>query len=120
MNTSHSGHSESPSVAGRWSPVDGIVRPPLHWYVALPRTPQPPSAPGAFLMRLVARREPFPVAWTIALHHRPELVPIDLAKVPVFRRLIVLEHRVGERQPDGLCLRDRQVHEALAQLVVAF
>src|SRR5262245_35750833 len=51
----------------------------------------------------------------------PELVPVDGAEVPMARfaaRRIPLEMRIGQRDPQYLCLRDGRIDELLSQVVV--
>src|SRR5205085_7474742 len=51
--------------------------------------------PCSVVVRLVARRETFPIARPLALYHAPELVPIDGADLPVLRRVIEPKLRIG-------------------------
>ena len=73
----------------------------------------------AVLVRLPARRESLVIARAVPLDHGEELVPVDLAEHPVLRGRVVVQVGIGEREADRLGLRHREVHEALAQFVVA-
>ena len=54
----------------------------------------------------------------IALDHRPELVPVDLAEVVVAPLLVPSEVGVGDREAQVVGLGNRHVDELLAELVV--
>src|SRR6476660_8094935 len=69
-------------------------------------------------MRLPARGETLAVTRPVTLHDAPELIPVDLAELPVLGLLVVLEIGIRNLQPDRLRLRDGEVHEALPELVV--
>src|SRR4051812_45726467 len=73
--------------------------------------------PGAFVMRLAARRETVAIARPIAGQHLIEFFPVDGAVLPMSFR--VLPHAgIRNRQAEEMRLRHRGVDEFLAQLVI--
>ena len=54
----------------------------------------------------------------MTVHHGPELGPVDLAKVPVAPRFVPLQVRIRRGHAEHVGLRNRGVHELLAQVVV--
>src|SRR4029078_8569596 len=74
--------------------------------------------PFSFGVRRATRGPSFLVAGSVALHHAPELVPVDRAEIPVFRCFVEAKIGIGEDEVDGICLGNREINEALAQLVV--
>src|SRR5262245_49336378 len=73
--------------------------------------------PGAVLMRLPARRQPFAIAGAVAGEHLLELRPVDRAVAPMSVR--ILGHAgIGNGQPEILRLRDGGIDEFLPKLVI--
>src|SRR5262249_37830994 len=137
VNTSHSGHwlSAGASVAPALV-VDSSffmlsakrrpVRPARRSLAARAwlRTPPPrrapprrPRPPGRGCR--ATRRERHAIARAVALHHAPELIPVDGPDLPVAGGLVVAERRVGDREIDRRRLAHGEVDETLTQLVVA-
>src|SRR5205807_1716186 len=73
--------------------------------------------PGAFLMRLVPRRQPITVTGAVAGQHRIELAPVDRAVFPV-AGFVLLHAGIRNRKSEELRLRHGGVDEFLPQLVV--
>src|SRR3984893_5279016 len=74
--------------------------------------------PAPRLVGGAPRLEPFAVAGSVALDHRMKLVPVDRADQIVLRAGLPAQLPVGDREPEKLRLRHRDVDEFLAQLVV--
>src|SRR5262245_48183953 len=75
--------------------------------------------PRAIVVCLTTRGKALAIAGTVALHHAPEFVPVDRTELPILGLVVVLEIRIRDLETDRLRLRDGEVHEALAELVVA-
>src|SRR5512133_2813304 len=58
--------------------------------------------PSSLRMGLPARAYAFAIALPVALHHAPELVPVDRPRVPVARGLVVREVGVRHCEVDRL------------------
>src|SRR5262249_26318974 len=125
-NTSHSGHCES-AAAGE---VDGAGSPPDASFAIVSR-----RRGGARLVFRGVRRRGSPDPCTIVVcfapcghalaiarpvppHNPPELVPVDHTELPVPARLVVREIGIGKREVDRLCLRNGEIDEPLAKLIV--
>src|SRR5512144_972029 len=75
--------------------------------------------PRTVVVCLTTRRETLAIAGTVPLHHAPELVPVDRAEVPVLRFVVVLQVGIRNLETNRFRLRDGEIHESLAELVVA-
>src|SRR5207248_5940380 len=75
--------------------------------------------PAARFVGGAARLEPLAVAGTVPCEHGVKLVPVDRTDEVTLRGLVPAQRRIGNREPEELRLRDRDVDELLAQLVVA-
>src|SRR5256885_12760753 len=74
-------------------------------------------APG--LIRRAPRLEALAVAGSVPCEHRMKLVPVDRADQIMLRGRIEAQRAVGNREPQELRLRHRDIDEFLAQFVVA-
>src|SRR4051812_21594082 len=74
--------------------------------------------PGAGLVSFGVHRHALAIAWPVAGEHALELGPVDLAIAPVPACLVECELRIGEREAQIAALRNRGIHELLAQIVV--
>ena len=61
---------------------------------------------------------PLAVAWSAAIYHRPELIPVYGAEIVMAARFIPLKVRVGYCQFEMVPLRHRDVDKPLAQFIV--
>src|SRR6266704_5571817 len=74
---------------------------------------------GRRLAYPAARLEPLAVAEPVPCEHGVKLVPVDRTDEVMLRGPVPAQRRIGNREPEELRLRDRDVDELLAQLVVA-
>src|SRR5689334_12401740 len=74
--------------------------------------------PLAVVVRFAPRRETLAVTRAIAFHDAPELVPIDLSKLPIVGLGVMLELWIRKCEIDRLRLRNRLIHKTLTKLVV--
>ena len=51
--------------------------------------------------------------------HPPEFIPVDLTKVIVAAVGVPTKVRIGQLQPEVVCLRYRNINKALAQFIIA-
>src|SRR4029077_5021246 len=110
MKTSYSGQSSL-------MPASGVMRPAAVLLAGVRGRRLAHPAPG--LLGGAPSLEPFAVAGSVPCEHRMKLVPVDGADQLMLRAGSPAQLAVGNREPEKLRLRHRDIDEFLAQLVIA-
>src|SRR5512146_454662 len=76
--------------------------------------------PCTLHVRIAPRLEALTIARAIAFDNLPELVPVDLSKIPVAGSLVEFQVRIRKLETDSLRLWHGEIDETLSQLVIRF
>src|SRR6185437_3274989 len=74
--------------------------------------------PATFVISLLARLQPLPIARPVALQHRLELVPVDRPEPVMLAPAFATQLGIRDCQAEELRLRGCDINELLTQLVV--